>query len=307
MNDKHVIIGANGPIGGAISNILENSGKQVIRTGRAFKQENNYLIIDALNEKEVLNATKKASHIYVTIGLNYNHKVWQRDWPIIIENVINAARTNHSKIIFFDNIYIYGPELMVPITETHSKEPISKKGKVRKIIFDALNKAMSDVKIMIVRAPDFFGPNAKSSIIHSAFLENMIVGKRPMFFGNDSKKHSYAYTIDLATAVVLLALEEDTYNQEWHLPTYQTNNIYEIVKEYNKCLNSDLKLSFISKRMQKILSIFVPILKEVYEMRYQFESDYVLNFDKFSKRFPNFKQTKFEDAVKITVTSFLNN
>lgn len=306
MNENHIIIGANGPIGNAINMALKNKGKNVIATGRTIKNQPNYVVLDALKKDEVLIATKNASHIYVTIGLEYNYKVWQRDWPIIIKNVINAAKENNSKLIFFDNYYIYGPTLQVPITEQHSKEPTSKKGKARLIIYQLLKEAMQDIDVLIVRAPDFFGPHASASIIHSAFLENMIKGKKPMFLGNDSKKHTYGYTVDLGLATVLLALENDTYNQEWHLPAYQTNSIYDILNQYNKSLNRNFKLTIISKFTHRLLCIIIPILKEVYEMRYQFETDYVSSFDKFLKRFPNFQQTKFEHAINNTVTYFSN-
>lgn len=307
MSEKHLIIGANGPIGKEIYSLLKESNKEVYRFGRSKIDQEDYICGNALNINDVLKAVKGKKYIYITIGLKYDHKIWEKQWPIIIDHIITAAKKENSKIIFFDNVYIYGPQLAVPITEMHEISPISKKGKVRRIIHDKLTSVMNELDIMIVRAPDFFGGDANSSLIYNAFLENMIKDKKPLFLGNDTRKHSYGYTKDLARATVLLASDSKAYNQVWHLPCYQTNSIYEILDMYNQVLKKDFKLTVVGKKMHALLGIFMPMLKEVYEMRYQFETDYVLSFEKFSKKYPGFIQTTFKDAITETVLRFKND
>src|SRR5690554_4289915 len=136
MKEKHLIIGANGPIGKEIYQILKSSDQEVYRFGRRKIYEDDYICGDALDLDNVLEAVKDKKYIYITIGLKYDHKVWKQQWPKIIDNIILAAKKENSKIIFFDNIYMYGPQLSVPITETHEMSPISKKGIVRKEIHD---------------------------------------------------------------------------------------------------------------------------------------------------------------------------
>lgn len=304
--EKHLIIGANGPIGNEIYQFLKSQGKRAVRFGRSNLVVDDYVIGNALNQIDVRSAAQDATHIYVTIGLQYNHRIWQTDWPVIIDNVIDAARKEKSKIVFFDNAYIYGPKLNVPITEDHEINPMSKKGKVRKQIYDKLVNAMKDVDILIVRAPDFFGPSAKSSMIYSAFLENMIKNKTPLFLGNMNKKHSYGYTKDLSRATVMLASDNTSYNQVWHLPCYHTESVQTVLEAYNKVLNKQVHLKMIGRKTHLFLGIFMPMLKEIYEMRYQFEHDYVFNYEKFSKRYPEFKQTSFEEAINHTVVDFVS-
>lgn len=306
MKEKHLIIGANGPIGKEIYQILKSSDQEVYRFGRRKIYEDDYICGDALDLDNVLEAVKDKKYIYITIGLKYDHKVWKQQWPKIIDNIILAAKKENSKIIFFDNIYMYGPQLSVPITETHEMSPISKKGIVRKEIHDKLMKAMNELDVMIVRAPDFFGKDATASLIYNAFLENMIKGKKPLFLGNSKKKHSYGYTKDLAKATVHLACDIKAYNQVWHLPCYQTNSIHEVLELYNGVLKKDFKLNVIGKKTHALLGLFMPMLKEIYEMRYQFETDYVLSFEKFTNAYPEFIQTSFKDAITKTVLSFQN-
>jgi uncharacterized protein YbjT (DUF2867 family) len=63
---------------------------------------------DLKNKQQVLNATKGSSVIYLCVGLQYNKKVWQAEWPLIIQNIIDAAKASNARLIFFDNVYMYG-------------------------------------------------------------------------------------------------------------------------------------------------------------------------------------------------------
>jgi hypothetical protein len=46
-----------------------------------------------------------------------------------------------------------------------------------------------------------------------------------------------------------------------------------------------------------MLGIFMPIMRELVEMMYQYEQDYVFNSDKFEKRF-SIKPTPYADGIK---------
>jgi nucleoside-diphosphate-sugar epimerase len=52
-----------------------------------------------------------------------------------MQSVISACEKAKARLIFFDNVYMYGPAPpKVPFDETHIQSPISKKGIVRKKI-----------------------------------------------------------------------------------------------------------------------------------------------------------------------------
>jgi nucleoside-diphosphate-sugar epimerase len=52
--------------------------------------------------------------------------------------------------------------------------------------------------------------------------------------------------------------------------------------------------------MLKIVGLFVPVLKEMPEMMYQYDRDYFFDSSKFEKRF-KFKTTSYQEGVKLTV------
>ena len=45
-----------------------------------------------------------------------------------------------------------------------------------------------------------------------------------------------------------------------------------------------------------LMGIFIPVMKELKEMMYQYDRDYVFNSDKFERRF-NFTPTPYSDGI----------
>jgi nucleoside-diphosphate-sugar epimerase len=56
----------------------------------------------------------------------------------------------------------------------------------------------------------------------------------------------------------------------------------------------------VSKLMIRIMGIFSPFMREVVEMFYQNDRDYVFDSSKFEKHF-NFQPTSYEEGVKQVV------
>jgi nucleoside-diphosphate-sugar epimerase len=239
--------------------------------------------------------------------LEYSSKVWARDWPIVMDNVIYACEKSQSKLIFLDNIYMYGPvPLSVPFDESHPRSPSSQKGKVRKLISEMVLQANKQgrIKAIIARSADFYGPNVTNCALYPSLIENIINNKNPQSIGKLNVKHSYAYIPDLGKALVLLALEESCYGEVWHLPVSESITISEIIILINKILRTNFEVSYVPSILRKTLSLFISPLRELNEMMYQFDYDYVMSYDKFQKKFPKFKATQMEEGLRNMLTSF---
>jgi nucleoside-diphosphate-sugar epimerase len=222
-------------------------------------------------------------------------------------NVISACEKAGARLIFLDNMYLYGPApLSVPFNEKHARNPVSEKGKTRKIISDMLLNAHESgrVKAVIGRSADFYGPNVINSPLYISFIERMLMGKAPQSLGKTNIKHTYSYTKDNGRALVQLALDDSTYGQEWHLPVSRAMTIDEIVVEINRVMNTNFKATIIPRVMLKIMGIFIPNIKEVNEMLYQSDFTYIMNDEKFRMHFPDFKVTEFEIGIKEMINSF---
>ncbi len=160
-NQIHTVLGASGAIGKAVTHELKKrnlTGRAVERTTKLEGIET--IKADLLIEDEAIKAIQHSSFVYLCVGLPYQSKVWQRDWPTIIKNVITACEKTNAKLIFFDNVYMYEPApLSIPFTEEHSQHPTTKKGIARKKTADLLNKAIAEkrIKAVIGRSADFYG------------------------------------------------------------------------------------------------------------------------------------------------------
>ena len=68
---------------------------------------------------------------------------------------------------------MYDPKYLSNMTEETPMNPVSKKGKVRaeiaKMLMDAVEK--KNVKAIIARAPDFYGPGYKTQCFTKPFIK----------------------------------------------------------------------------------------------------------------------------------------
>jgi len=264
------------------------------------------LTADLTNSAAVKEAIKETEVAYLTAGLPYNTTIWQKNWPVIMKNVINACIENNCRLVFFDNIYLYSGNHLDPISETTEINPPSKKGKVRaelvRMIWDAVqNKGL---KALIARCADYYGPSVKNtSMLTETVFKPLSEGKTANWLVSDKYRHSFTYTIDAGMATALLGNTPDAFGETWHLPTARNPLTgKEWVESIAKELNTKPKYRVVSKTMIKMMGLFMPVMRESYEMLYQYDKDYVFNSDKFEKRF-SFKTTLYEEGIKEVIRS----
>ena len=262
--------------------------------------------VDALDRRALIAATAGVTHLYVTLGLRYDLRTWQRDWPVVIENVIAAARVQRLRVVFFDNVYPYGPApLRVPMTEEHPQEPPSRKGVVRKAIDERLLRAARDegVDLVIGRSADFYGPGVRNSMLYAAAIERQLAGKAAQWIGSPDRLHTYTCTIDAARGLVRLAMDAGAHGV-WHLPTAEpAPTTRALLEQSARLLGAPATIRTMPRPMVTLLGLFMPILRDVREMLYQNDSDYVFSSAKFMRRYPDFEITPYARGIEAMVAS----
>jgi len=256
---------------------------------------------DLLNAEDVKQAVRESSVVYVTVGFPYNLKTWKECWPKFIKNVIDACKENNSKLVFFDNIYMYDPNHLNGMTEDTPINPPSKKGQVRaqiaKMIMDEVEKG--NLTALIARSADFYGSSIQNtSMLTETVFKPLTSGKKANWMGSAHFKHSFTYTPDAGKATAILGNTEDAFNQVWHLPTASdpmTGKYW--IKTIAKELGVKPKYQVAPKFLVRIIGIFVPIMREMVEMLYQYDRDYVFDSSKFEKRF-DFTPTPYREGIR---------
>ncbi len=287
----YTILGANGNIALEVSKHLageENSIRQFSRNPIKVNPTDELVSGDLLNLNDVKKATEGSEVVFLLAGLNYSAKTWKEQWPVVMRNTIEACEMSKSKLVFFDNMYGLNPEHVGDITEETPLGAEGEKGKVRQAILEMLWRAVEEKRItaMVARAADFYGPAAKNSIPNEMIINKMLDGKSPQWLYSGDKAHSFTYIPDAGYATAFLSQQEDAWNQTWNLPTSdEFPSANKIVAEVNKLLGSDKKLSVLPAFAMGLLGIFIPILKEMKENRYQLDQDYRFHSKKIAEKY----------------------
>lgn len=256
--------------------------------------------LDLTNPDDIDKAIEGSSIVYVTIGFPYSYKEWQAKWPPFMKNVIQACKKYNSKLVFFDNIYMYDQNHLDGMTEETPINPSSKKGKVRaqiaKMIMDEVEAG--NLTALIARSADFYGPGIKqNSALTETVFSKLHEAEKAQWLGKTSVKHNYTYTPDAGKATAMLGNTPDAYNQVWHLPSSKAITGKEWVEAIAKEMNAKPTIQVAPKFIVRIMGLFMPIMKELVEMMYQYDRDYEFNSTKFEKRF-NFTPTSYADGIK---------
>jgi nucleoside-diphosphate-sugar epimerase len=275
--------------------------KLVSRNPQKVNETDELFSADLLNPTDVRKAVAGSSVVYLTAGIQYSAKVWKESWPKIMSNVISACKESKAKLVFFDNVYIYDADYLNGMTEETPINPSSEKGKVRAEIADMILNEIrkGELTALIARSADFYGPGIKNaSMLTETVFKPLANGKSANWMMSLNSKHSFTYTPDAAKATALLGNTDDAFNQVWHLPT-AANPLTgkEWIETIAKELGVRPKTQVASKFLVWVLGVFVPIMKEMVEMLYQYDRDYDFNSRKFEKRF-NFQPIPYVDGIK---------
>lgn len=309
---KQTILGAGGAVGIELAKALTSYTTDIQLVGRNPKKVNvsdQLHQADLTNRDQVFKAVEGSEVVYLMVGFDYNTKLWQQMWPPLVKNVIDACIQHHAKLVFFDNVYAIGGDNVNHITENSPISPTSKKGEVRaavdQLILDGFEKGK--LNAIIARSADFFSGVKDKSILMNTVYDNLAKGKKAQWFCNAKVIHSVSYTPDLAKGTAILGNTKSAFNKIWNLPTDpQKITGEEWINLFATAMNASNKYQVLPGWGMKALGLFVPILNEMYEMRYQYYRDYYFDSSKFNKEF-NFTPTTNAMAVKQTVEQLKAN
>ena len=307
------ILGANGTIASILAKELAKYTSNIRLVSRNPKRvnENDQLYpADLSNVPNVEKAIKGSIVVYLMVGFEYKTLVWRQNWPKLVKATIEACKNNNSKLVFFDNVYMYNPADISNMTEETKYDPKTKKGKIRAEIAQMILDEIASGKLnaIIARSADFYGPKNHKSILCETVFKPLLKKSNVIWFGRTDKNHSFTYTPDAARAVAMLGNTQDCYNQTWHLPTDKkslTGMKFVELFSNEMGLDKTASISVLSSWLVGFLSFFNSFLGEMKEMMYQYNDHYFFNSQKFCNRFPDFKVTEYKQGIKETIAGGL--
>jgi nucleoside-diphosphate-sugar epimerase len=244
---------------------------------------------DLLDADAVRAAVRGSDVVYLCAGIDYKLAVWQTQWPRIMRNVIDACSAENARLVFFDNVYVFGADLVGNMTEETPIAPSSKKGAVRATLYSMIMDAVKEGRLhaIVARSADFYGPIDKNSAMLELIYKNIKAGRRPMWFGSASVKHSHTFTPDAARATAMLGNTLDAYDQVWNLPTsHEALTGQQWATLFAEAMHKPvLPVRTIPPFLLTLMGLFMPLMRELKEMLYQYDRDYVFDSSKFERRY----------------------
>jgi nucleoside-diphosphate-sugar epimerase len=302
------ILGAGGVISNHLVPLLAAQNKPfrvVSRTARPTPGATEVVAADITDRDQTIRAVAGSSVVLLLVGLKYDRNVWAEQWPRIMANTIEACKRAGARLVFFDNVYMYG-RVNGTMTEETPFNPCSRKGEIRAQIATTL---LDEVKAgsltaLIARAADFYGPASPTGVANVLVFDAWAKNQKASWLVNDSVPHSLIYTPDAARAVLTLAESESAWNQTWHLPTTPNPPTgREFITAAAQAMNRDPKYRVLSPLMVRLFGWFNPVVGEIYEMLYQNDSPYVFDSSKYARAF-GFSGTPYDEGIRATAASY---
>jgi nucleoside-diphosphate-sugar epimerase len=296
----HTILGAGGPIANELTPILLRHNEPVRLASRrpvtTFSSVP-WVRTDLKKRSEVMEAVKGATVIYMTAGLTYDKKVWAEEWPLITQNLVAAAKETGARLLFFDNVYLYG-RVQGPMTENTPHNPSSVKGEIRariaRTMMDEAGKG--NIRLTIARAADFYGTNSPNSVMDSMVLARLARGGKALWIGDPSRLHSFTYVPDAARALYTLVQHPES-DGVWHLPTAPALTGLQLMEMAAQVFGSKMRYTRVSPFLLKLIGLFNKPAGESVEMYYQNQYDYIFDSSKFEKTF-GVKPTEYRAGIR---------
>jgi nucleoside-diphosphate-sugar epimerase len=310
MSELHVVLGAGGNIGSAVVNELVKRGKKVravSRSGQAkllgsVKQ----VAADALDRESLAKALKGAAAVYHCIGVPYQQ--WTRIYPRVMGNLIEVAAdlSPHTRVVYSDNLYCYGRggALRGPLREDTPHLATGKKGKLRSELIDQLLQADREgrLRATIGQSSDFFGPGGDNSILDFFLFRPLLDGRRVSILADLDRQHSFIYLPDFARFLVNLAMNDRAYGQVWILPHMEVLTYRELLELAFREAGVDPEgmIRTMPLGVLTIGSLLSSMIREVREVAYQTQVDWVVDWSKYRETF-NGDPTPIQQATRETL------
>ena len=302
----HILVLGYGPVGRATVALLLAQGRSVRVAQRSRPADLPAYVpfaqCDVLDAASVRAAIAGAGQVAVAIGFEYLGKVWEKVWPVAMRNLLDGCAATGARLMFLDNLYMYGPQ-RAPLVEAM---PLSKKGRkpAARAAITRMWQQDRRVKVAALRAPDFYGPGVLLSHIGETGLAAIGKGKTAIFVFPPDQPHDFAYVPDIGRAMVtLLDADDDAFGQAWHMPCAPTLSARQILAKGASAAGVKLKLWSIPPLLFRMLAPFVSFLRELGEMRFQWDRPYHVDATKWTSRFWS-DVTPFDVGIAATMRSF---
>jgi nucleoside-diphosphate-sugar epimerase len=286
-SNLHVVLGA-GQIGTLVAERLIARGHRVrqVRRSPAMPVAGADMVNgDVADPAFAVAACRGADVVYHCVNPKYH--TWARDLEPLALGTIEGASAAGARLVVLDNLYHFGASPDAPFTERSPVHPISKKGalraRIRERFLDA--HARGALTVAIARAGDYFGPGVVDSHFGDRFWSRVLAGKDAECLGDPDQPHSYAYSEDVADALLTLGARDEAGGREWIVPHPPARSHRQLAAALGAALGLEVKTHRLPLWLLRTIGLVSPIMRELPEIAYQWEGPFVVDDTAFRTTF----------------------
>src|SRR5512137_383383 len=287
--ELHVVFGA-GQVGPPLARLLAAAGHRVRLVRRSDAPAAipgvEAVRADARDAAAATEASRGATAVYHCMNVAYFADQWAAELPRILDGLTVAAGRARARLVVLDNLYAYGKPGGKKLTEATRFDPCSRKGEIRADLHRRLEAAVKrgDVRAVTGRASDFYGPGGVGTHFADRFWPAALAGKTVNMVIPLDAPHTYHFIPDVAAGLARLG-QDATAEGTWMLPGHPAEPTRALVDHLAAALGRPIATSRMSPLLLKGLGLFMPILRELQEMAYQWEEPFEVDDAKFRARF----------------------
>lgn len=301
----HVVFGA-GQVGAPLAAKLIEEGKRVRVVRRSHGEVApgaELLPGDALDAGFCARACEGAQAVYHCTNPPYDTAAWAEAVPRVLDNLIAAAGGAGARLVVLENLYMLGRPNGRRLNEDTPVNPCSRKGEIRARAAERLLDAHRRGQVVAVagRASDFYGPRGTLTYLGDFFWKRALAGKEVWSPVDPDAVHTYHYILDVAAGLAQLGrAHADALGRAWMLPCQPAGTLRDLATRCAQALVRPIHVSKIPKAALRAIGLFVPLVREMNEMLYQWDEPFVVDDRRYRERFSP-KPVAAETAARATV------
>jgi len=313
MSKTALIIGANGRLGRVLAGAFLAAGWRVLaqaRHGPTYAAEPGMQWLQVpVDQPAALAAAARAADVVVHAA-NPPYPRWATEALPLARNAMDTARRLNAVLMFPGNVYNFGMGMPESLTEDTPQAPTTRKGRIRVQIEQAMREAArSGLRVIVIRAGDFFGGPGRGSWFDLVIAKSLRQGK-VVYPGRLNAVHAWAYLPDLAQTFVQVA------ERRAALPVFETLHFpgrSPTGREFLECVErSARRVGLLAEgrtlerggmpwTFLRIAGLAVPMYKEIAELRYLWDVPHRLLGQRLTALLGSLPATSLDDAMDATL------